>query len=130
MLAAIALCVATTVFLKMHRARYACITGVPLVWLAAVTFTAGWQKIFSPSPSLGFLAQARQLEALPIISSIARMQILNARLDAAVCALLMLLVAVVLLHSARLWTRILTGAKVSPSRETPFVLTQLQPERL
>ncbi len=130
LLAAIALCVATTVFLKMHRARYVYITGIPLLWLTLVTFTAGWQKIFSPSPSLGFLAQARQLEALPAISSVARMQILNARLDAAVCALLMLLVAVVLLHSARLWTRILAGAKVSPSRETPFVLTQLQPERL
>ncbi len=128
-LAAVALCVATTILLKMHRARYVYVTGIPLLWLTCVTFTAGWQKIFSPNPSLGFLAQARQLEALPTISSVTRMQIVNARLDAAVCAILLLLVAVVLLDSARLWTRILTGAKVSPSRETPFVLTQLQAER-
>ncbi|MGH9594694.1 MAG: carbon starvation CstA family protein, partial [Bryobacteraceae bacterium] len=33
LLAAIALCVATTVFLKMHRARYLWITCVPLAWL-------------------------------------------------------------------------------------------------
>ena len=60
LLAGIALCVATTILLKMHRARYMWITCVPLVWLVTVTFTAAWQKIFSPLPAIGFLAQARQ----------------------------------------------------------------------
>jgi carbon starvation protein CstA len=63
LLAAIALCVATTILIKMHRARYIWITGVPLVWLVIVTFTASWQKIFSPVPRIGFLAQTGQLEA-------------------------------------------------------------------
>src|SRR5579863_9499515 len=63
LLAAIALCVATTILIKMHRARYLWITGIPLAWLVTVTFTAAWQKIFSPAPRIGFLAQAGQLEA-------------------------------------------------------------------
>src|SRR5208283_3352726 len=40
LLAAIALCVATTVFVKMHGAKYMWITCVPLAWLVIVTFTA------------------------------------------------------------------------------------------
>ena len=51
LLAAIALCVATTVLLKMHGARFMWITCVPLVWLVIVTFAAAWQKIFSPIPA-------------------------------------------------------------------------------
>ena len=58
LLAAIALCVGTTIFIKMHRARYMWITAVPLVWLVCVTFTAGYQKIFSDQPRVGFLAEA------------------------------------------------------------------------
>ena len=64
LLAAIALCVATTILLKMHGAKFMWITCVPLVWLVTVTFTAGWQKIFSPLPAIGFLAQADRLDGL------------------------------------------------------------------
>ncbi len=65
LLAAIALCVATTILLKMHGAKYMWITCAPLVWLVTVTFTAAWQKIFSPLPAIGFLAQADKLAAGP-----------------------------------------------------------------
>ena len=63
LLAAIALCVATTILLKMHGAKFMWITCGPLVWLVTVTFTAAWQKIFSPLPAIGFLAQADRLAA-------------------------------------------------------------------
>ena len=68
MLAAIALCLATTVILKLTLQRpqdqsttprspaLALITLLPLVWLLSVTFTAGWQKIAHPKPGIGFLA--------------------------------------------------------------------------
>src|SRR5450631_3627678 len=62
LLAGIALSVATTIVLKMHGPKFMWITCVPLTWLVVVTFSAGWQKMFSPLPALGFLAQANQLE--------------------------------------------------------------------
>ena len=63
LLAAIALCVATTILMKMHGAKYMWITCVAAGLALVVTFTAAWQKIFSPLPAIGFLAQAGQLEA-------------------------------------------------------------------
>src|SRR5581483_3977465 len=63
LLAAVALCVATTIIIKAHRAKYVMVTLLPLAWLVVVTFTASWQKIFSPDPRIGFLAQARQIAA-------------------------------------------------------------------
>jgi carbon starvation protein len=70
MLAAIALCLGTTIILKKQllpgnktgRPALALVTLVPLVWLLAVTFTAGAEKIFHPDPRIGFLAQAKSLQ--------------------------------------------------------------------
>ncbi len=61
LLAAVALCVGTTVIVKMGKARYAPITILPLVWLVIINLTAGWQKIFSPDIKIGFLSHARML---------------------------------------------------------------------
>ena len=62
LLAAVALCVATTILVKMDKLKHAWTTLLPLVWLAGATLTAGYQKVFSPLPTLGFLAHARSLE--------------------------------------------------------------------
>ena len=55
LLATVALCVATTIVIKMGKARYAAVTLGPLLWLVAVTFTASWHKVFDPNPRIGFL---------------------------------------------------------------------------
>src|SRR4051812_24855954 len=129
LLASIALCVATTILLKMHGAKYMWITCVPLVWLVIVTFTAAWQKIFSPLPALGFLAQALKLSAGPQTAD-TPILMFNARLDAAVCGLLLILVATILADSARIWIGILSGTREAQVHESPFVLTQLRAEEL
>ena len=95
LLAAVALCVGTTILIKAHGARYMWVTSVPLVWLVVVCFVAGWQKIFSPLPALGFLAQADQLAAGPQTSATSAL-IFNARLDAAVTGIFLVLVATIL----------------------------------
>jgi len=130
LLATIALSVATTILLKMHGARYAWITFAPLAWLVTVTFTAGWQKIFSPLPAIGFLAQADKLAAAGAAGAATQTLIFNARLDAAVCGVLMALVAVVLADSARVWVGILRGTADAHVREAPFVPSRLQAEEI
>ncbi|MEQ1887069.1 MAG: carbon starvation CstA family protein [Bryobacteraceae bacterium] len=127
LLAAVAFCVATTVLIKMHRAKYMWVTCVPLAWLVIVCFTAGWQKIFDASPALGFLAQADALARGPQNATTAAL-IFNARLDAFMTGVFMFLVAVILIDSIRVWANILGGKKEAVMTETPFVPSQLAEE--
>jgi carbon starvation protein len=127
LLATVALCVATTIIIKMHRAKYAAVTLVPLAWLVAVTFTASWQKMFDPNPRVGFLAQARALAAGPATSVTGRL-IFNNRLDAAVTGVLVVMVTLVLVESGRQWWGILRGTRETPVKEAPFVRTRLVEE--
>lgn len=135
LLSAIAFCVATTVLLKMHRARYVWITTAPLAWLVTVTFSAGIQKIFSSEPRIGFLAHARTLENAIAAGKIAagklaetRAVMFNERLDAIVCAAFLVLVAVVLIDSLRVWYGLLRGTRAMVSSESPFIPSQLGAE--
>jgi carbon starvation protein len=137
LLAAIALCVATTILLKMHGPRFMWITCAPLTWLVVVCFTAGWQKIFSPVPAIGFLAQADRLESAIRSGAIASSKlaetqtlIFNARLDAVICGLLLVMVTTILIDSLRVWMGILRGTRRAEVCEAPFVLSQLRPEEI
>jgi carbon starvation protein len=127
LLATVALCVATTVLVKKHGARYMWITCIPLSWLVVVCFTAGWQKIFAESPALGFLAQAAALEAGSRTAITAQLAF-NARLDAAVTGVFLVLVAAILIDSIRVWVGVLGGARATRTTETPFVLSTLAEE--
>ena len=129
LLATVALCVASTIIIKMHRAKYAAVTLIPLAWLVAVTFTACWHKILDPSPRIGFLAQANVLAAGPASAATSRL-IFNNRLDAAVTAGLVVMVTLVLIESVRQWIGILSGRREPRVKEVPFVMTRLAEEKL
>ncbi|MEP6690303.1 MAG: carbon starvation CstA family protein [Gemmatimonadaceae bacterium] len=129
LLAAVALCVGTTVIVKSGRARYAWVTLLPLSWLVVVTLTAGWQKIFADSPKLGFLAHARFIgdalaagtlpDGAKSTADAARL-IFNDRLDAAVAAFFMMSVLVVLVASATEWISAVRGTSRIRTTEVPF----------
>ncbi|MDD5138662.1 MAG: carbon starvation CstA family protein [Verrucomicrobiales bacterium] len=164
MLAAIALCLGTTIILKMQlgapasgpartgdlragsetgvpkcRPAFALITLIPLVWLLAVTFTAGVEKIFHPDPRIGFWSQANALgdkysdlasqikqdadhqsgirnieQQLPII----RKQWFNMVVDAAVAGVFLFLVGVIVIMSVREWILLLSRRKPALLHET------------
>ena len=124
LLAAVALCVATTVLFKMGRMRYAWVTLVPLAWLAAATLTAGWQKVFSADPTLGFLAHAHSLEGSGE-PNVSRM-IFNDRLDTALALFFMAIVCVIILASAREWYLIASRRKAPRVNEAPYVESRLR----
>jgi carbon starvation protein len=157
MLAAIALCLATTVILKMalgegqskvqcpkskvSRPALALITLLPLVWLLAVTMTAGAQKIFHSDPRIGFLAQARELvgkqplleqamasakvagDAVSINEAekaLRKNQVLhfNNLLDAVVAGTFLVLLSSIVLLSMREWILLLARRKLAVLRES------------
>ena len=128
LLATVALCVATTIIVKMGKARYSAVTLVPLAWLVAVTFTASWHKMFDPNPRIGFLAHARQIAGAGVPSHEMSRLIFNDRLDATVTGLLVCMVALILLESIFLWTRVISGRMQARVREAPFVVTRFAPE--
>jgi carbon starvation protein len=113
LLAVIALALGTTVLIKMGRAWHLWVTLAPLAWLLAVTMTAGWMKIFSADPRLGFLSAAAAASSPH--------QALNARVDAAVTAVFLILTVVVVLANARVWVLLLAGRRAPDLREEPFV---------
>ena len=125
LLASVALCLATTIIMKMRRAHYALVTLAPLAWLVTVTYSASWHKIFDPDPRIGFLAQARQIATA---GGNARL-IFNNRLDAVVTGILIVMVTLILLESARQWFGFLRGSRAAELKEAPFTLSRLAEER-
>ncbi len=97
LLAAVALCVGTSVILNSGRGRYAWATLIPLAFVATTTLYAGWRSIFD-----NFLP----LTAKP-------KQAFTGYLDASLTAILMVCVFVILAASIRSWLRALRGEPVS-----------------
>jgi carbon starvation protein len=158
LLAAIALCLATTVILKMQLKRRAAgefasgkpnpavalVTLIPLAWLLIVTITAGVQKIGSPDTRIGFLSNAKKLEAsLPTLEQAltaaratggttaieaaekalrnTRVIIFNQYLDAFVAGAFLVMVVAIVAICVWEWFRLLTGRRAPDLHESPAV---------
>jgi carbon starvation protein CstA len=120
MLAGIALLLCTSVLVKMKRERYVWVTLVPAGWLLVTTLTAGYQKIFSPDPKIGFIALAHKFSAaaadgkvLAPAKSIAEMQrvVFNNYLDATVCSIFVLLVLAMCVFALKICLQALNQAQ-------------------
>ena len=110
LLAVVALCVGTTIIFRMNKGRFAWVTIIPLAWLIAVTTSAGYLKIFSDSPKLGFLAHAKSLQEKlgnPQITDVeaTKLKILmfNDYLDAILGGIFIILVSIIVIDSIRVW---------------------------
>jgi carbon starvation protein len=119
LLALVALCVATTIVIKMGKQRYAWVTVLPLVGLTAITMTAGWQKVFAADPKLGFLAHAASLAGST--DPRAPQLIFNDRLNTFMALLFMAVVALLLVVSIREWWLVLSKRKPATVNEAAFV---------
>ncbi len=132
MLAAIALCVATTILVKSGKLRFAWITSLPLAWLVTVTSTAALEKLLSPEPRVGFLAHAEdlaaQLAAGVIAADKAVQLIFNDRLDAVLTVLFLAATWVLLLETLRVCLAIVLGRRHPPLSEVPRLPNRLAAE--
>jgi len=130
LLAIIALCLCTTVLVKMNGAKYIWIPLLPMAWLVTVTFTSALMKIFSAQPRIGFISAAEGLEKLAVQTDATRTLIFNNYLDAFLCGLFLVLVSTILIDSVRQWIGLLNGSRQPRSTETPFVQSTLTPEEI
>ncbi|TAN47665.1 MAG: carbon starvation protein A [Methylococcaceae bacterium] len=125
MLAAIALCVGTTILVKTGKAHYAWVTGAPLAWLVIVTSSAAWEKLFSPELRIGFLAQAGDLAdklaqgKLDAAKAAGAPQLIfNNYLDAALTAFFLVITWVLVADMLRVCYCALNGKPCPPSSES------------
>jgi carbon starvation protein len=129
LLASIALCLCTTILLKMQLQRkrspaLIAVTLVPLCWLLTVTSTAAVQKVWHPSPKIGFLAAAKSAEekiatttdeaALKKFRTIR----FNNTIDACVAGGFLALVGIIVVLSIREWMLLLGGTRQPKLSET------------
>ncbi|MFF9811514.1 carbon starvation CstA family protein [Streptomyces coeruleorubidus] len=134
LLAAVALAVTTTMLIKAGKLRWAWVTGIPLAWDVAVTFTAGWQKIFSDDPKIGFFAQrdvyADAIDARTLLPGATNMDdmhtiVLNNTVDGVIMAVFLLLVLIVLVNCAVVCFRALRATEPLPTTEAPYVASRI-----
>jgi carbon starvation protein len=126
LLSVIALCLATTILIKMQKAKYLFVTLLPLMFMCAVTFSAGYLKIFSADPRLGFLSGAQSLiEKASGLDPGKTTELLRQatvwRFDALVAASFLVLVLLIVLGSAIHWWQLIRGTKPVVLRESEFV---------
>jgi len=129
MLAAIALCVATTILIKSGKLRYSWITAIPLTWLIVITSTAAWEKLFSSELRIGFLSHAQDLSTKlaagtlpPNVADTAQQLIFNDYLAATLTGFFLITTWILVLDTLRVSYRVITGMPHPPLSEAPHEL--------
>ncbi len=126
MLAAIALTLGAVVLFKMKRQRFAIVAVAPTAWLAICTLTAGWEKLFSPNPAIGFVGHAQKFAAalaqgavLAPAKSLADMHriVTNDTVDSALTALFMGVVTTMLVVGVRAGARALADTRITTQEQ-------------
>jgi len=134
LLSVVALCLGTTLLIKMRKSKYLFVSLVPLCFMCAVTFSAGYLKVFSPDPRLGFLSGAQSLLSQaaavtdPVKAANLARQATIWRFDAFVAVSFLVLVLLIVVGSARQWLQLLRGTKRVVLHESEFV--QMTPTQL
>ena len=127
LLAVIALALGTTVLIKMGRVRYLWVTLLPLLWLLVVTMSAGWLKIFSNDPRVGFLRLASDLRGKITAGGSATQlnvwqhQLINQYINTAVMAFFLVMVLLIVVANARVCWHLLSGRRRVDLHEDPYV---------
>ncbi|MDP9254545.1 MAG: carbon starvation protein A, partial [Verrucomicrobiota bacterium] len=132
LLSVVALCLATTILIKMQKTRYLFVTIAPLFFMCAVTFSAGYLKIFSTDPKLGFISGAQSLaEKASALNAEKAAELTRQaavwRFDALVALGFLVLVLLIVVGSAIQWWKLIRGTKPVVLRESEFVpIAQLE----
>src|SRR5881296_663010 len=127
LLSVVALCLGTTLLIKMHKAKYIFVTLVPLGFMCAVTFSAGYLKVFSSDPRLGFVSGAQSLlDQASIVTDAVKVAELTRQAGvwqfvAVVAVFFLVLVLAIVVGSARQWWQLIRGTKRVVLHESEFV---------
>jgi len=98
------------VLFRMKQQRFAWVSALPTAWLLICTLSAGWLKLFSDDPKVGFLSHAAKFagaaaqgKVLAPAKSMAQMEriIFNDRVDAALCGFFMVVVLAIMVATVR-----------------------------
>jgi len=135
MLAAIALCVGSTILVKSGKLKYLWVTAAPLLWLIIVTSSAAWEKLFAADLRVGFLAHATDLSTKLNNGSLAATQIsgapqliFNDYLNAGLTGIFMLITWLLLADTLRVIYCVLAGKSYPQSSEAAHIPSRLVEE--
>jgi len=132
LLATVALCVGTTIIIKMGKAKYAFVTVLPMIWLVIVTTTASLTKIFGADPRVGFLSHADWVRQKLLVGELpagvkdiagAERLIFNDQLNSVVAGFFLVAAAIILVDSMWTWWRVLSGRSPMVTQEVAYSAT-------
>ncbi|HTW14951.1 MAG TPA: carbon starvation CstA family protein [Nocardioides sp.] len=133
LLAAIALTLCVTLFLKHGWTKWVWVPAVPLVWDLVTTMTASYEKVFSSNPAIGYFAQADRYreardagEVLAPATDAAQMDtvITNSTVNGVLQASFAVLVLVIVANAALIWIRAIRAGTL-PTTEVPAQPSEL-----